>query len=299
MNVAFCWWLWRRARSGDRVEIMLHEPYLQFGEGNLRQHGAAVMHRIMTVLLLRAAAQVWMSTPSWERMWRPYALGRRVPFTWLPVPTNIPLTEGCGSHQPIRNRYAPNGETIIGHFSTHGNLVTQMLDRTLPVLLRGRTDRVCLLIGQSGERYRDQLIRANPDLAGRVGASGSIDAAAVSGHLLACDMLLQPYPEGITARRTTAMAGLAHGIPLVSSSGAMTESFWAKSGALALASCEAEEITRVAESVLSNPALAWQMAAHARLFYDQYFDARHMIRALRHGATEARREKKTACYVLD
>ena len=35
MNVTFCLWLWRRARHGDRIELMVHEPFLAFWEGNL------------------------------------------------------------------------------------------------------------------------------------------------------------------------------------------------------------------------------------------------------------------------
>ena len=42
LNVGFCLWLRRRARRGDHVEIMVHEPYLAFGEGALRWTAAAV-----------------------------------------------------------------------------------------------------------------------------------------------------------------------------------------------------------------------------------------------------------------
>ena len=81
-----------------------------------------------------------------------------------------------------------------------------------------------------------------------------MDAAEVSLHLQACDLLLQPYPEGITARRTTAMAGLAHGVPMVSSSGPLTEDFWADSGAVALASRGNCEIVLAAERLLAGSA---------------------------------------------
>src|SRR4051812_4206756 len=32
MNIGFCKWLWNRSRRGDRVELMVHEPYLAFWE---------------------------------------------------------------------------------------------------------------------------------------------------------------------------------------------------------------------------------------------------------------------------
>ena len=37
----------------------------------------------------------------------------------------------------------------------------------------------------------------------------------VSVHLSACDLMIQPYPDGISARRTSAMAALAHERPVV------------------------------------------------------------------------------------
>ena len=37
MNLPFCIWLWLRARKGDRIQIMIHEPFLAFGEGSWKQ----------------------------------------------------------------------------------------------------------------------------------------------------------------------------------------------------------------------------------------------------------------------
>src|SRR6266700_1765774 len=55
MNLPFCLWLWNRSwRCGDRVELMVHEPFLAFGEGSWRQDAAALVHRLMTVILLQA-----------------------------------------------------------------------------------------------------------------------------------------------------------------------------------------------------------------------------------------------------
>ena len=60
---------------------------------------------------------------------------------------------------------------------------------------------------------------------------GERDASA---HISACDLMLQPYPDGISTRRTSAMVGLAHGRALATTSGHLTESLWAESGAVAI-----------------------------------------------------------------
>src|SRR5205807_10388299 len=64
MNLHFCLWLWRRARRGDRVEIMVHEPFLSFREGSWKQSGVAAVHRLMTIILLNAASRVWITIPA-------------------------------------------------------------------------------------------------------------------------------------------------------------------------------------------------------------------------------------------
>jgi glycosyltransferase involved in cell wall biosynthesis len=295
MNIPFCLWLWRRARRGDRVEIMLHEAFLEFS-GNLRQRSAALVHRVMTMILLQAASQVWMSTESWKPMWSPYCLGRRVTFTALPVPTNIPVVACAAATSRARLLYSPDGQTVIGHFSTYGKLITRMMDPLIPVLLRNKKDRVLLLIGKAGERYRTELLRANPDLTGRILASPAANAAEISILLQSCDLLLQPFPEGITTRRTSAMAGLAHGIPVVSNAGPMTESFWADSGAIGIApGGEPADLLACAEAILEDPVARGRLTQRAREFYDEEFDVRHMIRALREGVRQSGARERTAC----
>src|ERR1700687_4819120 len=51
MNLPFTLWLWHRARNrGDKIEIMVHEAFLAF-EGTWRQRAAALVHRLMTIII--------------------------------------------------------------------------------------------------------------------------------------------------------------------------------------------------------------------------------------------------------
>ncbi|HEV2905551.1 MAG TPA: hypothetical protein VGW32_10905, partial [Pyrinomonadaceae bacterium] len=49
MNLVFCLWLWLRSLRGDRVELMVHEPSLGFGEGSWKHNVVAFVHRLMTI----------------------------------------------------------------------------------------------------------------------------------------------------------------------------------------------------------------------------------------------------------
>lgn len=87
------------------------------------------------------------------------------------------------------------------------------------VLIGGRigaSDPSNLRYAESVDALIDQL-----GLVERVRRTGFIESAAVSAHLLACDMLALPYTDGVSFRRGSFMAGLAHGCPIITSTPAL------------------------------------------------------------------------------
>jgi len=281
MNLSFCAWIWRRARSsGDQVEIMVHEPCLAFRLGSWKQNGAAAVHRIMTAILLNAARRVWVSIPAWEAYWRPYGLGRRVPFTWLPVPSGVPVVERR-STPSLRARYAPQGGPLVGHFGTYGAAVSEMLMVVLPPLAADESGPAIVLLGRGSEEMRLRLIGRWPSLADRVHATGSLEARDLSRHLATCDVLLQPYLDGVSSRHTSIMAGLAHGLPIVTTTGRLTEPLWCETGSVALVDEKdhAGLVARV-QQLLVDADERRRLGEAARALYDERFHVRNTIAAL-------------------
>lgn len=282
MNLPFCIWLWSRARRGDIVEIVAHEAFLRFREGNWKQDCAAFVHRLMTIILLRAAERVWMSTPAWEPMWRPYCFGRQISFIWLPIPSNIPVAGRREDVSAVRQRYAPAGQTILGHFGTYGQHIGGILQQVLPPLLRGRPDKIFLLLGRDGDAFQRDFIARWPELAHQVFAPGTLQTAEVSSHLSACSLLLQPYPDGVTTRRTSVMAGMAHGVPVVTTSGELTEALWIESGAVAMTPAgEWGQFVQEAERLLASPDNLDWVGRRGRELYTERFETSKSITALR------------------
>jgi glycosyltransferase involved in cell wall biosynthesis len=136
-----------------------------------------------------------------------------------------------------------------------------------------------LLLGRGGEAFARELA-GEPLLAGRVIATGDLEAPAVAAHLAACDVLVQPYADGITTRRTSAMAGLALGVPIVTNQGWLTESVWRESGAVELAA-SAELVSEAADTLLRNPSQAATIGHRGRLLYRRCFSVDRTIRVLR------------------
>jgi hypothetical protein len=287
MNVWFCLWLCARALlRGDEVTFVVHEPFLAFGEGSRRQDAVALVHRLMTVLLLASARRVWTTIPKWEECWRPYALGRRVPFGWLPVPSTTPATASAEEAAATRALYAEAGVPLVGHFGTYGRLITDALRSLLPRLLsEGGPDCAVLLLGRGSEATREELLGAHPHLAGRIHATGTLTPESLSRHLAACDLLVQPYPDGVSARRTSVMAGLAHGLAVVTTTGRLTEELWEESGAVALAPAGDDDVLLVeARRLLASPESRARLGAAGHKLYCERFDLPHTVTALRRAA---------------
>jgi glycosyltransferase involved in cell wall biosynthesis len=280
VNLPFCWWLHQRRRR-DHVEIIAHEAFLGFF-GSWKQRAAAVIHRLMVVLLLRAARRVYVTIPAWEQALRPYCLGRRIPFVWLPVPSNVPVVADPGNVQEIRGQYAGDQQVLVGHFGTYGGHTRRMVAESLPVVLENCPSAVALLLGRGSDSFRDELVNRHPMLATRLHATGGLPGEDVSLHLAACDVLLQPYSGGVSSRCTTIMAGIAHGKPLVTTHGPLTEPIWQERGAVVLvADGDVTALAQETVNLLGNAERRRRLGEAAGQLYRQRFDVRHLVRVLR------------------
>lgn len=284
MNIPFCLWLWKRAAAGDRIELMVHEPYLSFWEGNWRQTAAAGVHRVMTAILLRAADKVWMSVPAWERMWKPYTLGRAVPFSWLPIPSAVAQPDAMEVGM-VRGRLRADLHPIVGHLGTFGGHVSAAMTALLPDLLGMLPDANVLLIGAGSDEFRTAFVRNHPQHAQRISATGALGDRALGAHVAACDLLVQPYPDGITSRRTTAMAGLRLGVPVVTTRGYLTEPLWQESGAVLLAEVgDNRGLVAHVSHLLTNTEVRRRLGDAGRDLYLRMFDLSRTVAALKSAA---------------
>ncbi len=284
INLPFCLWIWdRTARRGDVLDLMVHEPFIGFKKTSWRQSAAAVVQRLMMAILLRTAQRVWVSTPTWEKYLRPFECGRRHTYRWLPLPSNVPALNDPGEVSKVHELYAPGG-LLIGHFGTFGDSITPLLRASIPPILRSRSNASVLLIGPGGEAFRDTIVQEHADLGARVHAVGPMNARdpRLSFHLRACDLMIQPYPDGVTSRRTTMMAALAHGRPIVSTSGFLTEPFWESSDAVEIIPAGAnEEFVEAVLRLLDNSRLRAALGKQALDFYRREFDIPCVVNRLR------------------
>ena len=91
-----------------------------------------------------------------------------------------------------------------------------------------------VLMGRESDAFRLELIARHPELAARVHATGALPPETLSVVLQACDVVAQPYADGASSRRGTLMAALAHGVPVVTTEGRLSEPVWRESRAVRL-----------------------------------------------------------------
>jgi hypothetical protein len=281
MNVAFCAWVWRR--RSFRPWVMFHEVAFPCRwRQPLRHNLLGAVNRLMASLIARAADRIFVSTPAWEPLLQRLAPLRERP-TWLPVPSNITSEPEPSAVAAVRGRLALGpGAVLIGHFGTFGSAIAAQLACALPSLLKKAPGRTALLIGRGSEAFAKSLVAAHADLVGQVRATGALEAEAVAAHLGACDLLIQPYPDGITSRRTSLMAGLALGLPIVTTQGRSTEVLWHQLGLVALAPAgDTSALVAVAERLLADLAARLRLGERGRTGYSDYFSIDRTIQVLR------------------
>ena len=277
-NLPFC--LWLRARRRDHLWIMFHEVAYPFERGaGLRRHALAAVNRAMASLMGAAVERSFVSIPAWQPGVK--AVTRKgTPLTWLPVPNAIDVVDDRKKAAEIASRYG-QGHPLIGHFGTYGPLIKPLLASAILSLI-DRSDCHVLLIGRGSKEACAELSSVHPGLAGRLHATGSLAAADVSHHIRACTLMMQPYPDGVSSRRTSVMAPLAHGVPVVTTEGPLSEPVWRDSGAVVLVPLrDAALLATAVASLASDPARLRDLSSKGRELYDARFDIRHTIAALR------------------
>lgn len=278
-NVPFARWLLGvRHASGD-VRVMFHEPFFYFALERPWRNALAIAQRAMASLMVRAGRTVYFSTENWFSYLRPY--GRVADAEVIPVPATIaidpPASLVNGWTARLRNAAGP----VIGHFGTYGDHVAAELAQVLPEIWRRRPSARVLLVGDGSVDFMKQMRGAAPcDTS--VNATGRLSSDDVAAALRACDVLIAPYPDGVTTRRTSMMAALTTSRPVVTTDGPLTESVWRNGAAVPLvatgnAAAFADSVNRIA----GDAALQLETGAAGRRLYDERFALRHTIAALR------------------
>lgn len=288
LNLFFCvWLLWRGVLKKDDVRVMFHEPFFYFARQSLRRNLLALVHRLMAVVLMAASKVVYVSIPAWIPMLSRYCWFRRPQMIWLPIPATIPHVEDKRAVAKVRDALTVQGRTsfVVGHFGTYGDHITGDLSEILKRLLQERSDLIAVCLGSRGEQFIAQLIESNALLKGRIVAPGVLSPQEISLYLQACDLVIQPYPDGASSRRTSLMAAISNGVPTLTTYGKLSEKIWKESAAVRLAPAhDIDAAVSLAIELLSEAEVRRIVGEKGRDFYLDNFSLSRTLLALQQGA---------------
>jgi glycosyltransferase involved in cell wall biosynthesis len=285
-NVPFCRWLLARRQAGADVRVMFHEPYLYL-RWRPDHIVTAFTQRAMAAILLDAATHLYLSTDTWRRYLarlRPEAVQDAVT---LPIPSAIPRVDAAQAVRATRATSLGRASFLIGHFGSYGHHVAPMLRRVLNDVLSSDDRVAALCTGVGSDRFVKSLLANHPRLRGRLVASGRASAHDISVLLQACDVLVQPYPDGVTTRRTSVMAGLANGCAVVTTDGKLTEDIWRAADCVSMARAgDSAALVQRTRQLLADVAAREALQSRATRTYEAHFALSHTIEALRADASQ-------------
>ncbi len=281
MNLPFSLWIHAR-RKRYPIWIMYHEVAVGFRRRPPFRHNVtALMTHVMAWLTARSAARIFIAALAWERTLRPMIPSNK-PILWMPIPSNVPVVKDVARVANLRRRYLAGRKYLVGHFGTYGWWISEPLMVALTALLEQRSDTSVLLMGVNSLQFREKILARSPHLADRIGACGALPGPDVSRHLQACHLVIQPYPDGVTTRRGSAMMALAHGVPVVTNSGELTESVWRQYRAVHMTPAgNPVQLARHANRLLNEPEELERLGEAGKTLYDERFALCHTITALR------------------
>jgi glycosyltransferase involved in cell wall biosynthesis len=282
MNIFFCRWAARRRRTRDRVEVMFHEVWFPPG-GALKHQFLHIVTRWMARTLYRAADRVYVSIPAWaDRLRDTGDLGPDP--VWVPVPATVSYVDRPDLVAALRSRLFRSGRAteVIGHFSTYPPAIIGMLRPALVDLLGSRPRVRILLLGRGGERFRAALLGEQPNWTDRVIAPDGLPPDQLSYHLQCCDLMVQPLPDGVSTRRTTVMAALVNGVPLLTTFGAFSEPIWYENHSVELTeTADPKALVDAISRLLDDRVGLAALGRRGRDLYNRRFALGHTIAALR------------------
>ncbi len=271
LNVAFSQWVAARARGGDELDVIVHEPFVDFTGGSWAQPIRAVVQRYMARTVLTPARRIWLAIPGWERRLRaPWLTLCSTPQV-LPVPGTIPVARDAVAVLALRQRLAGGAARLVGYFGAGGEYAEQALALTVEAICRERGDVAFVCLGRGSREVAARLNRSESSCRVALSGTGTLALADLSHHLQACDILLQPYVDGVSGRRTTTISALEHELPVATTFGELSEPFWLESRAVEVSRAADPAALAGAVRQLLDPARHAGACAASRALYAERF----------------------------
>ena len=250
--------------SGSRVCMVFHdvEPY----PGTRLVDSARRFFQIYTLRHAVALADLNLFTVPLDRI--SWLTGTPHNAAYLPVGPNLPIPKVLPSS---RNISAP---MTIGVFSITGGKAGVSETRTILAAVRHAAVKLGRLRLSIFGRYADlqesefRVGLRNTQV--ELSIDGVVEPIQVVQKLCACDVLL--FVRGpISSRRSSAIAGIACGLPVIGYPGSETAAPVTEAGVILVSPDRPEELHNALVQVLSEPTYRRDLSGRSLVAFDRYF----------------------------
>jgi len=268
-----------RRRTPSALLLCVHEPWTYVHDA--RSLLMTSWHRLQLRPLLAAADGVGAVTAP---------LARRLGHGAVHVGVGTNVTPVAVARDEARRRLAVGDALVVVLFGgAHPSRAHDHAAAALAALAAQGADRLLVLnlgAGAPAPSVPEGVAVRSP---------GPLTEAELSLHLLAGDLALLPLVDGLSTRRTTLMAALAHGLPVAGLRGPGTDPLLAaRPDAVALTPAgDRGAYARAVVALADDPAVRSALGRAGRRLYERELDWPVVARRVTRALDDARRARAT------
>ncbi len=255
--------------DGARIHTIVHEPFVEITRPSFLITGP--IQRLALSILMRCSAAVLVTIQPWVHMLKAKFKWAASRIFWVPVGSNIPVaavTVAERDHYRAELGIVPT-DVAIGVFSLGGaGKDYALLTEAMRAVHKSKLPSFWIFIGVTDEEFarRFPKIKNVPHY-----CTGYLSSDKVSRWLQSIDLFVSPYDDGVSTRRGSLIAALAHGVPTVTTVGHLTDRAFFETSPLRLSSLDpamfASSVLKAAQTAMSLR----ETRGEIREFYKRWF----------------------------
>ncbi|MHB8468725.1 MAG: glycosyltransferase [Gaiellaceae bacterium] len=256
-------WRIRLRRDRPRIALALHEFYVE--ATSLRWAAMSLWQRVQLYGVLAATDVVFTAVWRWRRKVTFPCKRRAV----VHVPSGSNLPDMRAERERSRGHLGVAAEAfVIATFGTdHPSHLVDFAQGAIAAIALGGRQVIYLALG-AGARVPAGL---PPSIV--LHRPGLLPAEELAALLASADLFLAPFDDGVSTRRTTLVAALQHGLPVLGTDGPSTDDLLRRSEGLWLVPVDRRDLFAAAALELSRSSASRQRLAEAgRYLFQTEFD---------------------------
>jgi glycosyltransferase involved in cell wall biosynthesis len=252
--------------AGANVTVVFHDVQPYGGGRAVDRLRRSVQVRVMREAL-RVAAGAVLTVPAEKLSWAPSGSRKTV---FIPVGANLPVTEAAAdSSSSIKGDFP-----TVAVFGITGGEAGQLESEIIAGAIRFAAKRIpelrLVAFGRHADDAEAFLRKSLQDVAVEVEVSGVLPGEGAARKLFSSDVLL--FVRGpISSRRSSAIAGIACGLPVIAYAGPETAAPITEAGVVLVSAAKRDELGEALVRVLSDGEYRASLAAQSRRAHEQYF----------------------------